>query len=304
MENKEEKDFRPARFSWYPGHMLKTKRQIAEDLKIIDVVIEIVDARMPMSSQNPDVNEIIRNKKKVIVLNKSDLADEKETKKWIRYLKERGIPALAINAENGQGIKQVIDLINVICDEKKEKALNKGIANKNIRVMVIGIPNVGKSSFINRIANRKATVVGNKPGVTKQKQWVRLSNNIELQDTPGVLWPKFESNDIAMKLAYTGTIKDEILEKTDVAYSLLKELWNMHKNQIIERYKLTTEEISNIIPKDDCDEYVVLMELIAKKRGAIYSKGEVDYEKVANLILTDFRTGKLGRITLEVVEEF
>ena len=285
--------------NWYPGHMLKTKKQIIEDLKLIDVIIEILDARVPIASQNPEIKDITASKKKIIVLNKSDLANEVETKKWIEHFKMKEIKAIAVDANSGKGVKETLKQVQDIMKEEIEKASNKGRVNKNIRIMVCGIPNVGKSSFINRMINRKSAEVGNRPGVTKQKQWVRISNNIELLDTPGVLWPKFENEDIALKLAYIGTIKDELIDKTNIAYNLLKYLEKNNKKELFERYKLTDEEINSIIPKEN--ETLLIMNLIANKRGAIISGGEIDYEKVSAIILNDFRTGKIGKITLEKV---
>lgn len=285
--------------NWYPGHMLKTKKQIIEDLKLIDVIIEILDARIPIASQNPDIKQITANKKKIIVLNKSDLANEAETKRWIEFFENQGIIAIATDSNLGKGVKETLKLVQEVMQEELEKASMKGIKNKNIRIMICGIPNVGKSSFINRMINKKSAEVGNRPGVTKQKQWVRISTNIELLDTPGVLWPKFENQDISLKLAYTGTIKDEILDKTDIAYNLLKYLEKNNKKELFERYKLTDQEINSIISEDD--DTIKLMNLIAKKRGAIISGGEIDYERTSAIILNDFRTGKIGRITLEKV---
>ena len=285
--------------NWYPGHMLKTKKQIIEDLKLIDVIIEILDARVPIASQNPEIKDITMNKKKIIVLNKSDLANEAETKRWIEYFKMKEIKAIAVDANSGKGVKETLKQVQDIMKEEIEKASNKGRVNKNIRIMVCGIPNVGKSSFINRMINRKSAEVGNRPGVTKQKQWVRISNNIELLDTPGVLWPKFENEDIALKLAYIGTIKDELIDKTNIAYNLLEYLEKNNKKELFVRYKLTDEEINSIIPKEN--KILEIMNLIANKRGAIISGGEIDYEKVSAIILNDFRTGKIGKITLEKV---
>lgn len=261
--------------NWYPGHMLKTKKQIIEDLKLIDVVIEILDARIPISSQNPDLQKITENKKRIVLLNKSDLADEKETKKWQQYFISQNIPCLITDSALGTGVKSVIDEVEKALQERLEIAQQKGIQNKNIRIMIIGIPNVGKSSLINRLAGKKSQQVGNKPGVTRQKQWVRITKNIELLDTPGVLWPKFEDEKIALNLSYTGTIKDEILPKEDIAYNLVKYLWSNHKNNLISRYNLTEEDIKSIIIQDEnklIDETVRLMDVIARKRGAIVSK--------------------------------
>lgn len=279
--------------------MLKTKKQIIEDLKLIDVIIEILDARIPLASQNPDIKQITENKKKIVVLNKSDLADEKETKKWIEYFKNQGIIAIPTDSNLGKGTKETLKAVQNLMQEEMEKAASKGRINKNIRIMICGIPNVGKSSFINRMINKKSAEVGNRPGVTKQKQWLRISSNIELLDTPGVLWPKFESHDVALKLAYTGSIKDALINKDEIAYNLIKYLKNNNKNELFARYKLTDDDFNSIIPEDD--EALELMNMIARKRGAIISGGEIDYEKVSAIILNDFRTGKIGRVTLEKV---
>ena len=279
--------------------MLKTKKQIIEDLKLIDVIIEILDARIPLASQNPDIKQITANKKKIVVLNKSDLADEKETKKWIEYFKNQGIIAIPTDSNLGKGTKETLKAVQNLMQEEMEKAASRGRINKNIRIMICGIPNVGKSSFINRMINKKSAEVGNRPGVTKQKQWLRISSNIELLDTPGVLWPKFENHDIALKLAYTGSIKDELINKEEIAYNLIKYLKNNNKNELFARYKLTDDDFNSIIPEDD--EALELMNMIARKRGAIISGGEIDYEKVSAIILNDFRTGKIGRVTLEKV---
>ena len=296
-KNNNQESFPKVSISWYPGHMLKTKKQIIEDLKLIDVIVEILDARIPVASQNPDIKQITQNKKKVIILNKSDLADEKETIKWVEHFKKQGIIAIPTDSNLGKGIKETLKAIQNMMQEEKEKAASRGRINKNIRIMIVGIPNVGKSSFINRMINKKSAEVGNRPGVTKQKQWLRISNNIELLDTPGVLWPKFENEDVALKLAYTGSIKDEIIDKTNIAYNLIKYLEKNHKKEFFARYKLTDEEINSIIHQEDMA--LELMSLIAKKRGAIISGGEIDYEKVSSIILNDFRIGKIGRITLE-----
>lgn len=279
--------------------MLKTKKQIIEDLKLIDVIIEILDARIPLASQNPDIKQITENKKKIVVLNKSDLADEKETKKWIECFKNQGIIAIPTDSNLGKGTKETLKAVQNLMQEEMEKAASKGRINKNIRIMICGIPNVGKSSFINRMINKKSAEVGNRPGVTKQKQWLRISSNIELLDTPGVLWPKFESHDVALKLAYTGSIKDELINKDEIAYNLIKYLKNNNKNELFARYKLTDDDFNSIISEDD--EALELMNMIARKRGAIISGGEIDYEKVSAIILNDFRTGKIGRVTLEKV---
>lgn len=259
--------------NWYPGHMAKTKRQIIEDLKLIDIVVEVLDARIPISSQNPDVREYTKEKKKIMVLNKSDLANEIETKKWVKYFNKQGISAIITDANSGKGINEVILEIKNIAKQNQEKYVNKGRIGKSVRVLILGIPNVGKSSFINRITKKSSMQVGNRPGVTRQKQWIRLADGIELMDTPGVLWPKFESEEVALNLAYTGTIKDDILEKVEVAYRLLKYLIENYSNNVIERYKIDKQELDNIMKQDieENDKIYEMMSLIAKKRGAILS---------------------------------
>ena len=290
--------------NWYPGHMAKTKRQIQEDLKLIDVVVEILDARIPMSSRNPDIEELIKNKDRLIVLNKYDLADEKQNQKWIQYFKNNGLQAVLVNSNTGEGINQAVKKIEEIYEATQEKFENKGRVGKAIRVMILGIPNVGKSSFINRLTKKNSTIVGNKPGVTRQKQWIRINGNIELRDIPGVLWPKFESEEVALNLAYTGTIKDDILQTIEVGFSLLKLLVYKHLELLTERYKLDKRDVENILNLEDLEEnerILEIMHLIGKKRGALISGGNIDEEKTAKIILEDFRSGKIGRITLEEV---
>lgn len=301
MEDKNEK-LPSTNINWYPGHMAKTKRQIIEDLKLVDVVVEILDARIPISSQNPDIQPYLKSKNKIIVLNKSDLADDQTTKAWVKYFESKGITAVVTDSNSGKGIRDVIKKMQEEVKETQEKYAQKGRIGKNIRALILGIPNVGKSSFINRISKKTSAQVGNKPGVTRQKQWIRVEEGIELMDTPGVLWPKFGNEEVAMNLAYTGTIKDDILEKTEIAYSLLKYLVNNYKANLSERYKLETsiDEIMNSDEyQDENDKYIEIFELIGRKRGAIVSGGRVDYEKVSTIILDEFRSGKLGKITLE-----
>ena len=301
-KNIEEETSSKLNINWYPGHMAKTKRQIIEDLKLIDVVVEILDSRIPVSSQNPDIQGYIKNKARVEVLNKCDLADEKATAAWVKYYESKGIPAVITDSNSGKGIREVIKKVQEVFSEAQEKFAAKGRTGRSIRVMVIGIPNVGKSSFINRISRKISAQVGNKPGVTRQKQWIRVEDGIELMDTPGVLWPKFGSEEVAMNLAYTGTIKDDILERTEIAYSLLKFLVDNYKANLSERYKLegSVDEIMNSDEyQDENDKYLEIFELIGRKRGAIVSGGRVDYEKVSNILLDEFRSGKIGNITLE-----
>lgn len=283
--------------------MAKTRKQIIEDLKLIDIVAEILDARIPLASQNPDIKEIIKDKKRLVILNKSDLSCEKENKKWIEYFSKNDVPAVLVDSVSGKGIQETIKKIEQIYDNEKYE--NKGRIGKSIRIMILGIPNVGKSSFINRIAKKTAAQTGNKPGVTRQKQWIRVSDRIELLDTPGVLWPKISDPKVAMNLAFTGTIKDDILQTEEIGFELLKTLTKNYMQNLIERYKLTEEQINDIIQNQDQEEnekVLEIMNLIGKKRGAVISGGEINIEKVANILIDDFRSGKLGKITLEKVE--
>ncbi len=291
--------------NWYPGHMAKTKRQIQEDLKLIDVVVELLDSRIPISSRNPDINTIVKGKKKIIVLNKSDLADEKETIKWVEYFKAQKIPAVITDANSGKGIKEVIKQAELIMKDELDKREEKGRTGRKIRIMILGIPNVGKSSFINRLANKNSLEVGNKPGVTRKKQWIKISNSIELLDTPGVLWPKFENDEVALNLAYTGTIKDDVLEKTDVAFYFLKYMLENEIDKLVARYNLSEQELLNSLKNQTRPENEIIYDImlqIGKTRGAVVSGGNVDDVKTANIILEDFRSGKLGRITLEKIQ--
>lgn len=282
--------------NWYPGHMAKTKKQIESDLKLIDVVIELLDSRIPISSRNPDIKKIVANKKKIIVLNKADLSDETINQKWVSKLSKEA-PTILVDSNTGKGIDKVSKEIDKLMEEEVKRQAGRGRINKTIRVMILGIPNVGKSSFINRISKKTTMKVGNKPGVTQTKQWIRIGKNQELLDTPGVLWPKFESNRVALNLAFTGTIKDDILERTEIAYELLKVLYCKYRQKLLDRYKITSEEIKAIETKDN---YIYeLMKLIGKKRGAIVSGGETDDEKVSRIILDDFRNCKIGKISLE-----
>ena len=287
--------------NWYPGHMAKTKRQIIEDLKLIDIVVEILDARIPISSRNPDIEQYIKSKKRLVILNKFDLADAAENQKWVKFYEDQGIEAVLVNSNSGDGIDNAIKKIEKINKDNQKKFENKGRIGKAIRVMVLGIPNVGKSSFINRVTKKNSATVGNKPGVTRQKQWIRINNNIELLDTPGVLWPKFDNEDIALNLAYTGTIKDDILPIIEIGYNLLKLLIKEYPEKIIERYKLEKEEIENVLSSDaeENEKILEIMHMIGRKRGALISGGNIDEEKVARIILEEFRSGKIGRITLE-----
>lgn len=288
--------------NWYPGHMAKTKKQIIEDLKLIDLVVEILDARIPISSQNPDIAQYTKGKLRLIVLNKMDLSNEMQNKKWIQYFNKQNIPAVLVDSNSGKGIQETIRKIEEIYEESAQKYANKGRIGKSIRVMILGIPNVGKSSFINRITKKNSAQVGNRPGVTRQKQWVRINENIELLDTPGILWPKFESEEVALNLAYTGSIKDDVIQTIEIGFSLLKYLIKHNKANLMQRYKLEESQLEEILKQDmeENEKVLEVMDVIGRKRGAIVSGGVVDQEKVAKIILEDFRSGKLGKITLEL----
>ncbi len=275
---------------WYPGHMAKTKREIKENLKLVDVVIELLDARIPFSSRNPDLDEIISGKEKLVLLNKADLANEGATNEWIKYYKEKGIEALAIDAVSGRGLNKLYPKCREAAKEKIERLEKKGIIGKPIRAMVTGIPNVGKSSLINKLGGKSTAKTGDKPGVTRSKQWIKVNKDFELQDTPGVLWPKFDDVKVAQKLAFTRAIKDEILDIEELAYFFVKHIQETSKNVLEERYNV------NI---DIDDPYETMMN-IGRKRGCVVSGGHVDTVRVSNLILDEYRTGKLGRLTLEM----
>ena len=304
MEDKKEK-LPSTRIQWYPGHMAKTKRQIMQDLKLIDIVIELLDARIPLSSQNPDIGTITRNKKKIIVLNKCDLADDNGNNEWIKYFESKNIPAVLVDSNSGKGIENCIKKIEEIMQTDLSVQAEKGRTGRTIRAIVLGIPNVGKSSFINRIAKRATAGVGNKPGVTKQKQWIRINEKIELLDTPGVLWPKFENQEVALNLCFTGSVKEEILDKTEVAYQLTKFLIENYRKKLCERYKLDENYIENVLVQDKPENeniYEIMLQ-IGKNRGCIMSGGKVDEEKTARIILDEFKNGKLGKITIEKTQK-
>ena len=276
---------------WYPGHMTKAKRMMQENIKLIDIVIELVDARVPFSSKNPDIDELAKNKYRMILLNKSDLADNKTTAKWESYYKDKGYFVYCLDSRKNTGMKTITDMVQEACKEKIERDRKRGILNRPIRAMVGGIPNVGKSTFINSYAKKACAKVGNKPGVTKGKQWIRISKNVELLDTPGILWPKFEDQEIGKKLAYIGSINDEIIEKTELAYNFIEFLKNNYCNVLIERYNINSE----------LSAYDILSE-IAITRKCIVKGNEPDINKAANILFDDFRSGKLGDISLEFPE--
>ncbi len=279
--------------NWYPGHMKKTKEAIKKSLPLIDIVYEVVDARIPVSSQNPDIDNIIGNKPRIKILNKSDLANEKANKMWIEFFKKKGIPAVLVDSLNNKGINHIIDMSNSLTYEKRKKLAAKGIKSKVVRVMIVGIPNVGKSTLINSLSKRKGAKVGNKPGVTRANQWIKAKGNIELLDTPGILWPKFQDKNVALNLAFTGAIKDELLDIETLTIKLVEKLNSISEEYIEERYKVSVKDKSA---------YDIILE-IGKKRGCIVTGGEVDFSKACNIILDEFRKGIIGRITLELPEK-
>ena len=299
--NSNEKSCASTSINWYPGHMAKTMKQIEADLRIVDIVIELLDARIPIASQNPEIANKIKNRKKLVVLNKADLADEKTNQKWVNYFENQGIPAVLVDSNSGKGIDKFIKKIEKVMQEMLEGQASKGRIGRKIRAMILGIPNVGKSSFINRISKRTTAEVGNKPGVTKQKQWIRINEKIELLDTPGVLWPKFESEDVALKLAFTGTIKETVLQKTEIAYQLVKFLLENYRERLAQRYGLNLEYIQTTLEQEQLENfniYEIILE-IGKKRGCIISGGNIDEEKTAKIILDEYKNGKFGKVSLE-----
>ena len=301
MSNKEEKSCASTSINWYPGHMAKTKREIAEDLKLIDVVVELLDSRIPLSSQNPDRAELTKDKKKIIVLNKTDLADNMQNEAWKKHFNSKGQVCILTDSNLGKGINEVTKAIEEIMKEELEQYAEKGRTGRKIKAMILGIPNVGKSSFINRIIKTNRLEVGNKPGVTRKKQWISINDKINLLDTPGVLWSRFEDEKTALNLAFTGTIKDDVLEQTEIAYQLLKFLLENYRQNVIERYKMTLDYIERTLSQNKPENFNIyeIMQEIGRRRGAIISGSRIDDEKTAKIILDDFRSGRLGRITIE-----
>lgn len=279
-------------YQWYPGHMTKARRMMQENIKLIDLVIEVVDARAPLSSRNPDIDELGKNKFRIILLNKADLADPKYNTLWTNYFKKKGILVQEINSRSGAGIKNIQALVQEACKEKIERDRRRGILNRPVRAMVVGIPNVGKSTFINALAGKACTKTGNKPGVTKGKQWIRLNKGLELLDTPGILWPKFEDQKVGERLAAIGSINDEILHMDELAHLVLSYLYREYPDLLKERYQIELSE----------DAYAMLREICIVRK--CFQKGEEpDIDRAAGMVLEDFRSGKIGRITLEHPEE-
>lgn len=279
--------------NWYPGHMKKTRESIEKNLPLVDIVFELIDARIPISSRNPIIDDILGNKPRIVILNKSDLASEEGNKVWEEFFLKKNLITVCINALSGKGIDRLIKLSNELYKEKRHDFEKKGIINKPIRVMILGIPNVGKSTLINTLAKKKSAKTGNKPGITKSNQWIKTKSNLELLDTPGILWPKFEDKRVGLHLAFTGAIKDEILDIETLALKLIEILAKNFPNLLKNRYNVEIDSKS----------YLQVMEEIGRKRGALIKGGEIDYTKTSNIILDEFRKGIIGRITLEYPEE-
>ena len=285
---------------WFPGHMTRARREIQEKLKLIDVVIELLDARLPLSSRNPMIDEILQGKPRMIVLNKADLADPAVTEKWVTYFKNEGITAFPIDASNGTRVQDIPAQAKVLFQDKIQKQLNRGMKPRAIRGLIVGIPNVGKSTLINRLAGRNIAATGDRPGVTKGQQWIKIGTEMELLDTPGILWPKFEDQDVGYRLAVTGAIKEQVINIEDVAFFAVKYMTQYYWDTLQERFELTKKPEDLDIP----DEIVQVMEEIGRKRGCIMSGGRVDLEKASGVILRELRAGKMGRFSLEVPLSF
>ncbi len=277
---------------WFPGHMAKTRRLITDSLKLVDVVIELVDARLPLSSRNPEIDRIVGSRPRVLVLNKADIADSNANAKWLSYFEQKGIAVILADSQSGKGLKNLDAAIEKVLAEKLERERQKGMQRRAIKMLVVGIPNVGKSSFINRLSGRAAAKTGDRPGVTTAKQWIKVAGKYEILDTPGILWPKFEDPEVGRRIAFTGGIKDEIMDIEELAYFLIGYLRQNYWELLEERYKIT-EDTENL---DDFE----LLELIGKKRGCIVSGGNIDTLRASNLILDEFRAAKIGKITLEL----
>lgn len=274
---------------WFPGHMAKARREIEEILRLVDIVLELVDARAPQASQNPMLQELIKNKRRIMVLMKSDLADPYETEKWLTYFQEKQIESLAIDVNVPKDIQRLVQMIQKHSKDIHEHLTNKGITQRPLRALITGIPNVGKSTLINRLANRKITKIGDRPGITRHQQWIKVKGNFELLDTPGILWPKFEDQNIGRILAAIGTIKDQLLSLQDITAYVISYMQEYYPTMLEERYNLDS----------DVTDMWDLFEHIGKQRGALESGGHVNFDKVAEIVLRDLRTGKLGRLTLE-----
>ena len=280
-------------FQWYPGHMTKAKRQMQEDIKLVDLVIELVDARVPLSSRNPDIDELGKHKFRLILLNKADLADERQNQAWAAYFRGKGFFVVELDARRKNAMKTIQNTILDACREKIERDRRRGIKNRPIRAMVAGIPNVGKSTFINTFAGKACAKTGNKPGVTKGKQWIRLNKNVELLDTPGILWPRFEDQEVGMKLALIGSMNDELLNLDELSLKLISFLKEAYPGALADRYQISEER----------EQAADILKEIAENRNCIRAGGELDYSKAASLVIDEFRGGVIGRITLEWPEQ-
>lgn len=278
-------------FQWYPGHMTKARRMMEEDIKLIDLVIELVDARLPLSSRNPDIDKIGQNKARLILLNKSDLADDRVTKQWAEWFKDKGYFVVSLNSRENKGMKAISNIVQEACKEKIERDRRRGIKNRPVRAMVVGIPNVGKSTFINSYAKKACAKTGNKPGVTKGKQWIKLSSTLELLDTPGILWPKFDDQTVGLRLAFVGSIKDDIINITELAFELIKYLIVNYPGILAKRYEI-----------EECEDALKVLNSVAESRKCLLKGNELDLNKAAAIIIDEFRSGKLGRISLETCE--
>lgn len=280
---------------WFPGHMTRARRQIQDKLKLIDMAIELMDARIPVSSRNPMIDEILQRKPRLVLLNKSDLADPRVTADWVDYFKNQGMDALPVDSVSGSRIKEIVPACKTLLADKLEAQIRKGMNPRPVRALIVGIPNVGKSTLINRLAGRKAAITGDRPGVTKGQQWIRIGGELELLDTPGILWPKFEDQDVGIRLAATGAIKDELLHQQDIAFFIIGYMMKQYPAELRERYGLDQ------LPEDsqDSEQIVSVMEQIGRRRGCLQSGGKVDLDKASTVFLRDLRSGKLGRISLE-----
>ena len=291
--NNQEEKLTKVGINWYPGHMTKAKRMMQEDIKFNDIVIELIDARIPMSSRNPDIDDLAKNKYRLILLNKSDLADERVTAKWVDFFEKQGIKVIKLDSRQRSGMKSVNNAILEVCKEKIEKDRKRGIINRPVRAMIVGIPNVGKSTFINSFAGKACAKTGNKPGVTKGKQWIRLNKTVELLDTPGILWPKFDNEKIANDLAFIGSINDQILNLTELSLKFIESVKNDYAGIFTSRYDI-----------EEKDDGVTMLGDIAIARGCLKKGGEPDYDKAATLMFVFFCSGKLGKISIEKPEDY
>lgn len=280
---------------WFPGHMTKTKRRIQASLKLVDIVAEIIDARIPISSRNPDLDQLVQNKPRIILMNKCDMADKKQTNKWIDYYKKHNITAIAVDCKSGKGLNQFVPTVKEVLSDKIEQWEAKGMKNRSIHIMIVGIPNVGKSSFINKMAKKGSAKVEDRPGVTRGNQWFSIGGGLELLDTPGVLWPKFDDPEVGEKLAFTGAVKDQVMDTELLAFRLLEVMCKYPTPQFIERFKLQDVDLVNIESYD-------LLEIIGKKRGMLMSGGVVNTERASVTVIDEYRAAKLGNITLECVQ--